>query len=1146
VTGATVEDVLFALEKSNLVPAALVARLRIEISKSPPPHDPRQLIKFLVDKGHVTAAQGERLLLAPKSVKTPEPPPKEPYINLDDDLGLAPLDEEPAPKKGAASVPAAPPPPPPPIPVAKQTAAPVAKPAPAPKPKPAPAQQNLAIEVVEEEVLDDGDLIEEKLEVLPDGPAAPTGKKKKGSGNVWDSQLLVLGGGGLVLMILVVGGILWSMLRTTGEQAFGFAKTDYEAGSYTQAIAKLDEYLANHSGHKDVSSAKVMRALATIRRSAEGTKNYTEALATAKTSLDEIDEEDAFVDARAELADLLTNIAEGLSNQAKEKPDPKLIEQSNEALSLVKQYVPSAMRNAQRLESITEDLEVTERNLARDSRLVETIAKVKEAAGKLSGLSGSEAAAQLAVAYDARKQLLKDYPALVSDTRLAEAIQAVSLSEMSAVAPLSETRDAVTEEAPNPVRSTLALAARPLAVTGDASAGVFIATLPGNLVGLNAASGEPLWRRATGVDSYLPAMSLSGSAAGDSLLADTARQELVRFETATGKLRWRLPVEEAFSTTPAVFGSELLLPTHSGKLLRIELESGRLIGGWQLPHALEVAPAVDVRRKLIYQLAAHSNLYVLSPDEPGCKEVLYLGHEASSILVAPTAVSRYLLVAENTGLKDGVLRVIQADENGLHLAIADSEAIGGHVDSAPLVDGRMLHVATDRGGLFVFEIGVPGSGKPLTRTAERVAALPEPRTHYPLVKDSRLWVAGAELARFSVQSSSGKLAPDGVSMNGSYFLQPPQLIGSNLLLVRRPADGRCVTAMAIPVSGRDPIWETTLAAPLVAGVTIAADGQTMQALDAAGNQFRVAPAELGRGGIGLSKSTVPQWPPTLSSGDLAALPLTEADGAQWWMVGAQPEKLLGVAPDGAAKWITLPEPATSRPQAFQSGIAIGGQEGRIYVIDPTRQANLLEPYQPKAAASESLKRFGPAVVDDDSLLVSDASGKLTVLSVKAEPKPHLEVEREVALDEPLALAPVTLGKSAFAVRESNSLAVIDLATLEVIKTAPLGGKPVWGPEVVGDKLFFVTAGNELCCWNGDGEELWKLPLAHGPLTGAPIRHGDEWILLTRSGGVVRVGAEGAELAHVATERPLFGRGAVVGQYVVAPGADGTLNLIALP
>jgi hypothetical protein len=298
--------------------------------------------------------------------------------------------------------------------------------------------------------------------------------------------------------------------------------------------------------------------------------------------------------------------------------------------------------------------------------------------------------------------------------------------------------------------------------------------------------------------------------------------------------------------------------------------------------------------------------------------------------------------------------------------------------------------------------------------------------------------------------------------------------------------------------------------------------------------------------VALSKSAVPQWPPSLSSGDLAAPPLTQADGAQWWMVGAQPERLLGVSSDGAAKWIALPEPASSRPQAFQGGIAIGGQEGRIYVIDPARQVNLLEPYQPRAAASESVKRFGPAVIDDDSLLVSEASGKLTVLSVREEPKPHLEVEKEAALDEPLAIAPVTLGKFAFAVRESNSLAVIDLATLEVIKTTPLGGKPAWGPEVVGDRLFVVTAGNELCCWDGDGEELWKLPLAHGPLTGAPIRYGDGWILLTRSGGVVRVSAEGAELAHVATERPLFGRGAVVGQYVVAPGADGTMNLIALP
>lgn len=1134
--GATVEDVLLALEKSNLVPSALVARLRVEVSKAPPPHDPKLLIKFLVDRGHLTAAQGERLLLAPKSVKPPESEPQEPYINLDDDLGLAPLEDEPAPQRATQTIPLAPPPPPPPVPVAKS-------PVP-PRPKAAPAP-SLAIEVVEEQVLGEDDLIEEKLEVLPDGPAAPSGVKKP-RGSVWDSQLLILGGGALLLLVVIGVGIVWSMLRVSGEDAFQLAQDDYDSGSYTQAIAKFDEYLVNHAGHKDVSKAKVMRALATIRRAAEGTKNFPEALATAKTSLDAVDEEEAFIDARAELGGLLTDIAEGLSNQAGEKPDQKLIEQSKEALSLVKQHVPSAMRNQQRLDRIAENLDVTQRNLARDARLAETIAKVKEIAGKLSGVQGAEATAQLALAYDARKQLLKDYPNLADDARLAEAIQAVSVSEKGAVTALTETRDAATAEAPAAVRSTLMLASRPIAASGGADGGVVIATLPGSLIGLQGATGEPVWRRATGVESYLPAMTLGGSATGDALVADTSRQELVRFEIATGKLKWRLPLEESFGAAPAAFGGELLLPTHSGKLLRIELDSGRLIGGWQLPHALEVAPAVDVRRRLIYQLAAHSNLYVLSPDEPLCREVLYLGHEASSILVAPTAVSRYLLVAENNGLKDGVLRVIQADENGLQLAVAHSEPIGGHVDTPPLVDGRMLHVATDRGGLYVFEIGVPGRGKPLTRTAERVAAEVEPRTHYPLVKESRLWVAGAELARFNVQSASGKLAPDGVSMEGSYFLQPPQLIGDTLLLVRRPPSGRGVTALAMPLAGRDAIWETTLATPLVGGIELGDDGQTMLALDAAGNQFRVAPAELGKGGVGMSRSAVRDWPANLTANDLAVTPLKQADGSRLWLIGAKSDRLLGVAPDGAARWIALPEPASSRPRLFQGGVAIGGQEGRVYVIDPARESNVLEPYQPRAAASDSLRRFGPAVVDDDTLLVSDASGKLTLLSVKADPKPHLEVEREAALDEPLSAQPNVLGKFAFAVREGNSLAVIDLATLEVVKTSPLGGKLAWGPEVSGDRLLYVTAANELCCWDAEGTELWKTPLAHGPLAGPPIASGAEFVLLTRPGAVVRIGADGAELAHVDTGRSLFGRGALVGQYVVAPGADGTLNLIPLP
>jgi len=683
------------------------------------------------------------------------------------------------------------------------------------------------------------------------------------------------------------------------------------------------------------------------------------------------------------------------------------------------------------------------------------------------------------------------------------------------------------------------------AVGSDPPSVMFAAT-PGSLTALNAQTGEPLWRRAMGRGTYLAPMLLAGVNAGDALIADSERRELSRIEIATGKLRWRQSWEETFSAAPALFGNEVLLASHSGKLYRIELQSGRIAGGWQLPQSLDTAPAIDARKKLVYQLGSHSNLYVLSPEAPVCREVLYLGHETGAILVAPTAVSRYLIVSENIGLKDSQLRVVLVDEAGLQLTAQQTEPLGGHVDTPLVVEGRVLHAVTDRGGIFSFEIAAPGQGKPLSPLAQRAATLLEPLTHFSLVKDGRVWVAGEDLSRYGIQSTSAKLAPDGVTLQNSVFLQPLQLTGDSLLLLRRPRSGWGAIAMAVRTSRRETIWETKLAMPSLGGVTQSTDGQTMILLDASGGVFRIAAAEIGRGGIASAASTVATWPEAIDPAALQTPPLQLDDGSQIWAVEPNAERLLQLAPDGTSRWIVLPEPLTSSPDRFREGLALTGQEGRVYVIDPAREGNLLEPYQPRAAADQSFRRFGPTTVDENHLLTADEEGKLSLLVVKDDPKPNLEIERDVTLTEPLAGAPIVLGNMAFAINARDAVAAFELPTLEQVQTWSLNGRPLWGPRRVGECVMLVTPANELWCWNAAGEQTWKLPLAHGPLAGAPLTRPDGYVLVTRSGAIVHVGADGAELAHVETGLSLQGAALVIGQHVVAPDSDGALHLIPLP
>jgi hypothetical protein len=198
------------------------------------------------------------------------------------------------------------------------------------------------------------------------------------------------------------------------------------------------------------------------------------------------------------------------------------------------------------------------------------------------------------------------------------------------------------------------------------------------------------------------------------------------------------------------------------------------------------------------------------------------------------------------------------------------------------------------------------------------------------------------------------------------------------------------------------------------------------------------------------------------------------------------------------------------------------------------------------AVDKSPKRFGPAAVDDEHLLTGDDEGRLTLLVVKNDPKPHLVVEHEVTVAEPITGAPVVLGQTAFAVTSRDALGTFQLPALEQGRSIPLGGKPVWGPRRVGDYVMVATTANELLCCDAQGEHVWTLPLSHGPLAGPPIVKDGEFLLATRTGVIVRVGADGAELAHVETGLSLQGAGAIAGQHFIVPDSGGAVHVVPLP
>src|SRR6185312_3459578 len=77
--------------------------------------------------------------------------------------------------------------------------------------------------------------------------------------NIWDSPLLLIGGGSLLAMLLTGGALYWALNRGSADQSYELADQDYKAGSYTQAIAKFDEYLKSYPDDSRASLARVNR-----------------------------------------------------------------------------------------------------------------------------------------------------------------------------------------------------------------------------------------------------------------------------------------------------------------------------------------------------------------------------------------------------------------------------------------------------------------------------------------------------------------------------------------------------------------------------------------------------------------------------------------------------------------------------------------------------------------------------------------------------------------------------------------------------------------------------------------------------------------------------------------------------------------------
>jgi len=779
----TATDLLNELASKDLVPGEVVASLRAQVAKAAKPVPPQQITRLLVEKGHLTAAQAQKLLGTAPAAASPKaatatatkPAPKaapkpataaaatqsiaddltaldglEPLESLDSLEPLADLDalDEPAP---AAAAPA-------PVsaepldslgdadllgsvggpdPLAAAAAASLQKPAPQKQPKPAAA---------------------------PRSPMA--------------TALLSLNG--VALLGVLAAAAFAFMPRANGDAEFQAAEGEYSAKSYATAAEQYAVLLEKYPQHPQAGLARVHQGLAKMHAAAGGS-NWPQLLPVAKQVLSEIGQQPQLAEAQAELAPLVSNLAIGLAEQAAASKSPDQIAAAREALALADngRYVPGNLRPWQKLAAAKESLAVAEYQIAKDGKLQKSIAAIKQAV----------TAKKLSEAHAAREELLAAYPELDRGPALSELGKELAAAALAAIEKAELPGQPETAEGPAP---TVPLAAG----TGP----IFLAVASGQLWALDAAKGSLRWRRPIGGSSGVP-MRTGAEPDADIVVIDETQSEVVRLAASSSVLRWRRAIPGLVALAPQIAGAQVVVAAGDGHVISLDAASGKTQAAVQLPVAIRAAPLVHGGHAIVF--ADQLYCFTLSASDLSPQSAAYLGHAPASAMVTPVALPQHKVAIENRGVSTAVLHVLDAAGS----SVVQELALPGNVNTPPAVIGSRLIVAVGS-ALTVFDI-TSDAKAPLKKAAEQSNS-----AAYVVERAGKLVVGGgAGIQQFDLGLSGRTLEvkPMWAAFPSGIATHAPTGNADAVFCVRQEA-GAAIAA-AVRAANGQPLWETRLSLP---------------------------------------------------------------------------------------------------------------------------------------------------------------------------------------------------------------------------------------------------------------------------------------------------------------------------------------------
>ena len=977
-----------------------------------------------------------------------------------------------------------------------------------------------------------------------------SGKKVKK--NQWDSKWIFIGSSVLALLIMVGVILAFTIFKADSAKMWEAATKDFNNGRYSAAIGKLQSFIDSFPGDDKVYDAKVMIANCELRIPYDS-KQWETTLKRATSVLPVLDEElkadekaEKFSELRPELGVILPGTAIGFTEKGL---DSDGVEDKQRFLGLAEEmnalindpnYVPGSTR---RTPGVNANLQLLTDNISKIKRQIEMEHDYSAAVDAMLAMTEQGDTRE---AFETFEQLTSQYPELRTREEIQQALLGISLREAELVKAIDIDLAAV-EPAESPVSSSVVLATR----SGQnripgLSNEMLVYLIDGSLYGLQAVDGNVAWRKFVGIETMIPPTWLEDENKSDVVAVDSREHDLMRLSARDGSEVWRINIGEPFAR-PHVSSIGLLVSTYSGKVMVIDPQDGSVTRAAEVPKQLSVSGVMIEGLPFIYQLANDSNLYVISTETMTCREVFYLGHDASSVSVSPFVISGHLLVPVNAADYCN-LQILRPLENGLKLGRPQvAIRLNGQVNTPITRYNRWALVMSDKGDMRMLEVNKAEEAAPVSEVVSQKIANKRMSRKYLTAFSGNLWLcSGSGLRRFKIQRASGVFKEESVANNLDTFVGPGFVINEVLFHIRRRHESSLVSVSAVDAQTLEELWRTDFAAPL-AGPPIV-DGSAALAISAQGDIFDIN-SEVVEAGV----SNQP-----ISRGSTVVQSLVFNNvvdfGNKYVMTGPlDRNSILAVdlSQNPPSKLTDLRSPAdrpSCAPVAFGNELLVATRLGQVFRINTQTGQPVGAPFQPALSPNTETLWRRPAVLNDQRFMIGDSHGRIFL--VEADGDAALQKLGELEQPGDLLSPLVRLGDDVFGVTRDDSgdrLVAFPIGD-EVISSGDvdLPAGYVAGPIPVSDELMILLLDSgETICFDSSMQQQWSATLppdGFDEMVGQPHILDGRLVMAFASGKVLAVDPRSGDVTgSIDLGQPIAHPPVDLGGQLFVTGADGTLH-----